>query len=376
MGYLNTRRRIDGREVRTVVVDPDRAPLVQWAFEAYATGEWTIRRITDELAARGFKVLPHRRKVPGPPHMSNVFHMLTNRYYIGKVIFKGVEYDGRHQPLIPESLFERVQEVLRMNANGEKQRTHRHYLKSTVWCGRCGSRLCVMQAKGQYLYFFCVGRQQRRTGCDLPYLPALDVEAAVERYYKIIRVPEALQETIRAGLRAELDEQRLRAAPEIAHARSRVTELEDERRRLARGVVTGSIPEDLAREEQERINRELSHAQRILATSEIVYAKIEDTLNRALALVGRCDEVYQLGGPQVRRMSNQFFFEQLLIDVEEEVMVTGAVLREPWDIILAPSFQAAMAANTTNPDRDLDGRGSKDDFLVPPVGFEPTLNGF
>ena len=45
---------------------PDRAPLVQWAFEAYATGEWTIRSITDELAARGFKVLPHRRKVPGP----------------------------------------------------------------------------------------------------------------------------------------------------------------------------------------------------------------------------------------------------------------------------------------------------------------------
>src|SRR5947209_18301693 len=156
IGYLNTRRRIDGREVRTVVVDPERALLVQWAFEAYATGEWTIRSITDELAARGLKVLPHRRKVPGAPHQSNVFHMLTNRYYVGKVVFKGVEYDGRHQPLIPESLFERVQEVLSMNANGEKQRTHRHYLKSTVWCGRCGSRLCVMQAKGQYLYFFCV----------------------------------------------------------------------------------------------------------------------------------------------------------------------------------------------------------------------------
>src|SRR6266702_3877683 len=29
IGYLNTRRRIDGREVRTVVVDPERASLVQ-----------------------------------------------------------------------------------------------------------------------------------------------------------------------------------------------------------------------------------------------------------------------------------------------------------------------------------------------------------
>jgi site-specific DNA recombinase len=232
-----------------------------------------------------------------------------------------------------------------------------------------------MQAKGQYLYFFCVGRQQKRTGCDLPYLPALDVEQAVEQYYRIIRIPQDVQETIRRGLRADLDQQRLRAAPEIAHARGRVTELEDERRRLARGVVTGAVPEDLAREEQERINRELSHAQRILATSEIVYIKIEDTLNRALALVGRCDEVYRLGGPQVRRMSNQFFFEQLLIDVEEDQpSVAGAIVREPWATLLAPGFQAQMAAHTTNPNRDLDGRGSKDESLVPPVGFEPTLS--
>src|SRR5262249_45547142 len=37
IGYLNTRRRIEGREVRTVVVDPQRARLIQWAFEVYAT---------------------------------------------------------------------------------------------------------------------------------------------------------------------------------------------------------------------------------------------------------------------------------------------------------------------------------------------------
>jgi hypothetical protein len=216
-------------------------------------------------------------------------------------------------------------------------------------------------AQHQLLYFFCVGRQQRRTGCQLPYLSALDVEQAVERYYVIIRVPEEVQEAIRTGLCAELDQQRLRAEPEIAYAQSRVTELEGERRRLARGVVTGAIPEDLAREEQERITRELGQAQRILATAEVVYEHIEDTLNRALALVGRVDEVYRRGGPQVRRMSNQFLFEQLLIDVEENegAQVVDATLREPWDTLLAPSFQAAMATNTTNPDRDLVGRGSK-----------------
>jgi hypothetical protein len=45
VGYLNIRRIENGREARTVEIDPERGPLMAWAFEAYATGEWTIRRL-------------------------------------------------------------------------------------------------------------------------------------------------------------------------------------------------------------------------------------------------------------------------------------------------------------------------------------------
>lgn len=166
---------------------------------------------------------------------------------------------------------------------GEKQRIHNHYLKGSIFCAGCGSRLCFTQAKGTYEYFYCLGRQQRRTDCRMPYLPATDVEDAIQRYYGIITVPEEVQDSIRDGLRAELDQQRQRAKPELTWAKTRVTELEHERRRLARGVVDGSIPGDLAREEQERIAAELEEAQKILTTAETIFSRIEDTLNRALA---------------------------------------------------------------------------------------------
>lgn len=40
IGYLNVRRTDDqGREIRTVEVDAERAPLIAWAFERYAEGE-------------------------------------------------------------------------------------------------------------------------------------------------------------------------------------------------------------------------------------------------------------------------------------------------------------------------------------------------
>jgi hypothetical protein len=48
MGYLNVRRTLEGREVRTVAVDPERAPMERWAFEVYFD-----RRMDPQAAQRG-----------------------------------------------------------------------------------------------------------------------------------------------------------------------------------------------------------------------------------------------------------------------------------------------------------------------------------
>src|ERR1700733_1176046 len=53
LGYRNVRHFDNGREIRTVEVDPERGPLMAWAFEAYATGDWTIRNLLVELTERG-----------------------------------------------------------------------------------------------------------------------------------------------------------------------------------------------------------------------------------------------------------------------------------------------------------------------------------
>ncbi|WP_405541499.1 recombinase family protein [Streptomyces phaeochromogenes] len=54
LGYLNVVLRTpEGREERTVEVDPERAELISWAFEAFASGTWTLRSLADELETRG-----------------------------------------------------------------------------------------------------------------------------------------------------------------------------------------------------------------------------------------------------------------------------------------------------------------------------------
>ena len=91
--------------------------------------------------------------------------------------------------------FERVQEVLDAHDHaGEKRRKHLHYLKGSIFCGKCGGRFTISHTNGrggQYVYFFCLGRQRYKADCRQKALTVDSVEEAVERYWQSIRLERA-----------------------------------------------------------------------------------------------------------------------------------------------------------------------------------------
>lgn len=221
------------------------------------------------MQRRGLRALPQRNRPTGPIQRSHVAKMLSDRYYLGYVPFMGAEYEGRHQPLVHQILFDRVQEVLALRRRGgEKRRKNpTHYLIGSISCAHCGGRLsfiCPRGNGGLYEYFFCIGHAQHRTDCKFPYVPVDKVEAAVERYYDRVRLPKKAHTTITKGLRVLIAYQEKHAKPALKMAERRLKKLEEERKRLARGVVDGSVPGDLARGEYERIAREAVTAEETL----------------------------------------------------------------------------------------------------------------
>jgi DNA invertase Pin-like site-specific DNA recombinase len=168
IGYLNVHKRDElGRDIPTVDLDPDRAALVRWAFEAYATGNYSLNTLREELIDRGLTSVPTPKRPSKPLALSSIQRMLTNPYYKGDVTFRGARYDGLHEPLVSAEVWYRVQNVLTAHqVSTEKTQSHEHYLKGSVFCGDCGSRLLLTNAKGNggvYPYFLCAGRHSRRT---------------------------------------------------------------------------------------------------------------------------------------------------------------------------------------------------------------------
>lgn len=106
IGYINTIDRIDGREIRSVAIDEERAPHIRLAFEMYATGDATLQDIADELEDRGLRTRATQARPSQPLSVSKIHALFRDPYYIGQITYKGEAYHGRHEPLISEELFD------------------------------------------------------------------------------------------------------------------------------------------------------------------------------------------------------------------------------------------------------------------------------
>jgi site-specific DNA recombinase len=347
IGYLNVRKIEDGREIRTVEIDPVRGPLMQWAFEAYASGDWTLRPLLEELTNRGLASAPTRKTPEKRLELSHLHKLLRHPYYKGIVRYRGVEYPGKHDPLVSEATWDRVQQMLAAkNQAGERQRVHNHYLKGSLFCGACGSRMIICNARNRhgkvYPYFVCLGRHQKRTDCTFKAVLIETVEDKVLEHYGTVQITAKVRDMIEAGLEEDFAAFRHEIEIERNALEKHKKRLLGERAKLLQAHYADAVPLDLLRSEQARIADQLAYIeQRFGATAEHE-ALIDFNLRRTLELATDVQEVYRTSDTSYRRLLNQSFFKRLIIhdDYRVESEFAG-----PYDILLNPKLRARAQAS-------------------------------
>jgi site-specific DNA recombinase len=339
LGYKN----VGEGSKRWVEVDPEPAELIRWCYATYATGEWSTKRLLAEATARGLLTRGGPNTPRKPLSVSQLHRILTSPYYKGIVVFNGVHYQGKHEPLVDDETWQAVQDVMASNANGEKVRVHHHYLKGTIYCGRCGSRLCVSYSKGRrggiYPYYFCVGRQQKRTVCMLSARPIEVVEdQLIEHYRQVQLTSETLAKTA-AAVVAELMDQQTSSEQQRAHFEKRLQQLEAERLKLLQAHYADAIPLDLMKKEQQRISDELASAQSALQVASATVESLKAHADEAVVLATDCYTAYRDASDKQRRLMNQAFFKKVWVT---EDGVVGWEYNEPFATLLrahgAPEF--------------------------------------
>jgi len=389
LGYLNIRR-VDekGREERTVILDEERAPLIKLAFEEYATGNWTIGDLADHLAACGLTTRPTPRIPSVPINGKALNKILVNPYYKGIVTYKGVEYAGNHPALVDEMTWQQVQNILVSHTNGERTREHPHFLKGSLYCRNCGSRMIINYTKSRsgvrYPYFVCIGRHNKVTDCKQKAVLINDVEQQVEQIYDRYSFPPAVREYMENFLQEGIKTEQQKHETELDGLRREKDKLERQRKKLLEAHYNDAIPLDLMKSEQQKIAKQLAAIDSEIKAHECAFESISERLSEALELMEDCGRTYRLAEDHLKKLLNQAIFSKLWIEKDGRVTAEFA---KPFDVLVTPltdvlihhKQEKARGTNVltdifsviSNRFKKFFGNGWSNDLLVEISGIEP-----
>ena len=122
-----------------------------------------------------------------PFHKASLHYLLTNVTYVGRVRYQDEIYEGNHEAIVAEDVFQRVQDLLARNRRSRRQRRQangrRGLLEGLLYCAACQSLMShTYTTKGsrRYRYYVCASAQKRGfETCPAKSVPAAEIERFV-----------------------------------------------------------------------------------------------------------------------------------------------------------------------------------------------------
>ena len=156
IGYLNDKK------TKTIVIDPEKAPLIRKTFEAYATGNCTLSALRKIIGDLGLTT--HKGKELS---ISNYQYLLKNNLYHGLIYFGGEFFEGKHEPIITKKIFDICQEVMTKKSKPQHDGRLKPYVYRGLFkCAECGCCLTNETQKG-HNYLRCT---KRKGPCSQKYI--------------------------------------------------------------------------------------------------------------------------------------------------------------------------------------------------------------
>ncbi len=200
LGYLN-QKHMDKKG--QVLVDPQRAPTIKKMFEKVAYEQWSGRKVYNWMR---FELNFHTRG-NRPLTLSGVYRILENPFYYG--IFErpresGNWYQGKHQPLITQELFEKAKAQLKRDQIVRE--TKEFAFTKLFTCGYCQSGISAEEkwkqlkdgGANRYIYYSCSRARDRN--CKNKYIREEELITELLKILDKVNINEL-------GMRQKLEEE-------------------------------------------------------------------------------------------------------------------------------------------------------------------------
>jgi hypothetical protein len=129
-------------ETKIIEPDPVKAPFIKKLFEWYASGQYSLDRLSRLAMKSG---LFSRNSVT--INKAGIHRILNNTIYFGEFTWKGKRYIGKYTPIISKALYDEAQEVF-AQANHPKETKREFAFAGLLNCGKYGCAMTPEIKKG------------------------------------------------------------------------------------------------------------------------------------------------------------------------------------------------------------------------------------
>ena len=235
---------------KKLVVNETEAALVREIFETFLRVGSIIGTLADlrrrAISNKGWITQKGRPTGGRPFNRDSLRNLLTNIHLRGLIPTDDEPAEGEHVAIVPEALWERVQEQLRANHQGSCHAPREGsdaVLLGLLMCEGCGCAMTPTHTnkKGRRYSYYCCTRLRKHgsQSCPGSRVAAHVVEEQVIAHLReVARQPAVLTATVEAAHR-ESAQDRERLAAELLRHEQDVRRLHAERTRLVEAVARG-----------------------------------------------------------------------------------------------------------------------------------------
>ena len=262
-----------------LVVDPPKAEIVRMIFNMFLN-DTGIERIARELEQKGIPTICGGSRW----YKSSVRYILTNERYIGNMILqknystdtlpikkkvnKGEKnqylISNSHEPIIPESDFNKVQQILKERESVfYKESKNKSVFSSIIKCGECGSSYKKKINRGK-IYYVCIDHDTSSDYCSQKGITETCIKQAfISMCNKLILHYQEILLPLRRNLQ-ELNMRRFSSNTNIISIHKNIADLKEQRHVLSRLRKKGFMDEKKYNEKLTELESQLARQEREL----------------------------------------------------------------------------------------------------------------
>jgi len=246
--------------------------------------------------------------------------LLTRRFYIGRLVWQGKEYKGKHKPIISKELFYRVQEVLKRRGKdtGEKGKL-KFLLRDIAYCRVCAQRLTgEIHPRGSY--YRCLPNLHKEK-CTQPYIPVNFLDSQLEALYKMLQPPKKLLELLKLEMEGIAKRRKEIAEKEIKTLKRTIDDLENKQLKLLDEMLGGKVERSIYEKMEEKYAEKKKEAEKRLAQLEVDYKDPLDFLDKCILVASMLSYLHQRFNFEQRKNLLRAVFEKIYVQNKKIVDV-------------------------------------------------------